>query len=316
MMNKTTDKNGLPRIIVITGPTASGKTGASIALARRLGGEIVSADSMQIYRGLDIGTAKPTMEERSGVIHHLIDIVDIDEHYHVGRYLVDATEAIGDITARDKVVLVVGGTALYIKVLLEGLAPGPGRDEKVRGELEESWEGGGAASLWSELEEADPVAAEKLHPNDRSRIIRALEVWRATGKPLSALQAEHGFKEKKFNALILGMDVGRDLLYRRINARVDAMFAQGWPGEVRSMLDRGYSPELSPLSAIGYRQLCGYISGSRGEGGDLEGVKEEIRAQTRRFAKRQMTWFRKMEITWVEPGAEELIYEKAKNFLQ
>jgi tRNA dimethylallyltransferase len=303
---------GKLKLVVVTGPTASGKTEASLALAERLSAEIVSADSMQVYRGLDIGTAKPTPEERRRVPHHLIDVADIDEPYHVGRFRAEAARAIADIHGRGRACLVVGGTALYLKILLSGLAEGPGRDEAVRADLTDRWERGENLTLWQELQEADPRAAARLHPNDKTRVIRALEVWRATGVSLSELQERHGFSGGDYDALILGMRVERDELNRRIDARVRRMLEAGWAEEVAQALSRGYDPNLPPLCAIGYRELCRYLR----EGGDLDAVAAEIAQATRKFAKRQMTWFRKMKIEWFDPLDVDAMTERARIFLQ
>ncbi len=327
---------GRQRIIVVTGPTASGKTEFSIALANAIGAEIVGADSMQVYRGLDIGTAKPTPEERTRAPHHLIDYVAVDEPYHAGRYLEDATRAIDEIISRGKNVVVSGGTAMYIKVLLEGLVEGPGRDDNIRVELEARWLGGEAAQLWDELKRCDPDTAARLHPNDRSRIVRALEVWRATGTSITALHEMHEKTTPRYDALIIGMQIDRAELYRRIDLRVGAMVLAGWLDEVRAVLAKGYSSGLPPLCAIGYRQLCEYLaekgvlvekngqapkggsgeSGEGGEGGELDEVVDRIRRETRRFAKRQMTWFRKLVDVWLEPTRVDEAVELVKKFLQ
>ncbi|MBI5015646.1 MAG: tRNA (adenosine(37)-N6)-dimethylallyltransferase MiaA [Deltaproteobacteria bacterium] len=301
-----------PRLVVVTGPTASGKTACGIALAQALGGEIVSADSMQVYRHLDIGTAKPSLEERGLVPHHLIDVADPDETYHVGRYRDEAATAIAGILGRGRVPIVVGGTALYLKALLRGLAEAPGRDETTRRELEARWGAGEAASLFEELRRVDPTLAARLHPNDRVRIVRGLEVWRAVGRPLSVLHAEHRFEERPYDALHLGMELDRADLYRRIDARVAAMVSAGWVDEVRRVLALGYAPGLAPLQALGYRQLCAYAL----RGGDLKALIVTIQQETRRFAKRQMTWFRRMDLAWTDPRAPQDAVERAKNFLQ
>jgi tRNA dimethylallyltransferase len=301
-----------PRIVVITGPTASGKTAYGIAVAEALGGEIVSADSMQVYRHLDIGTAKPSPEERTRVPHHLIDVADPDEPYHAGRFREEASRAIAAIHARGRAAVVVGGTALYLKVLLRGLAAGPGRDEALRRGLERRWQAGEAPALWADLRRADPALAGRLHPNDRARIVRGLEVWLATGRPLSALHAEHAFQERPYEALLLGMAVDRAALCRRIDERVLRMIEAGWVDEVRRVLSLGYGPDLPPLRAIGYRELCAWVRG----GGDLGEVAAAIQQETRRFAKRQMTWFRRMDVAWMDPAQPEEGAGRAKIFLQ
>jgi tRNA dimethylallyltransferase len=301
-----------PKIVVITGPTASGKTVFALNLAATLASEIVSADSAQVYRYLDIGTAKPTRAERDLVPHHLVDIVEPDESYDVGRFRAEATEAIEAIRSRGRLPLVVGGTALYLKALLRGLAPSPPRDRAVRAELEARWDAG-PQDLWEELRRIDPKLAARLHPNDRSRIVRGLEVWRVVGQPLSAYQEGHGFSDEPFDALLLGMELEKEELHRRIEERVENMFAAGWVAEVRTLLARGFGPELPSMQSIGYRELCRWLR----EGGELSEVQGEIRRNTQRLAKRQATWFRRMPVVWIDPrkGAVEGI-SRAKKFLQ
>ncbi len=301
-----------PPLIVVTGPTASGKSDLAVDLAESLGGEIVSADSMQVYRHLDIGTAKPDARLRARVPHHLVDIVDPDEPFHAGRFLEEADRAVRDIASRGRVAVVCGGTALYIRVLLHGLAPAPPRDPGVRSALEARWDAGEGAVLWAELRDADPALAARLHPSDRTRILRGLEVWRVTGRPLSALQAEHGFRELRYRALLLGIRVPREELYRRINERTVRMMEAGWVEEVRRVLSLGYAPSLPPLRAIGYREICEHLAGRL----DLDTAVRTIQQETRRFAKRQMTWFRRMGLEWLVPGEPSEAVRRAKKFLQ
>lgn len=299
-----------PKIVVITGPTASGKSALALGVAEELGAEIVSADSMQVYRRLDIGTAKPSAAERARVPHHVIDRVEPDELYHAGQFLADADAAVEDIRGRDRVPLVVGGTALYLRVFLHGLAPGPPRDEALRHALEARWDRGESRALHEELRRVDPALASRLHPNDRTRIVRGLEVYGSSGRPLSSIQAEHRFAERRWDALVLACSVARRVLYERIDRRVDEMLAAGWVEEVRRVLDAGFSPDLPPLQAIGYRQIVRHVA----EGDPLR--VEEIRSETRRFAKRQMTWFRRMAPEWVPPEAAEEVVARVKKFLQ
>lgn len=283
-----------PNVVILTGPTASGKSTLALAVAEAVGGEIVSADSMQVYRHLDIGTAKPSAEDRARVPHHLVDFVELGDEYHVGRFREDADRAIREVSARGRVPLVVGGTALYLKVLTQGLAPAPARCAAVRAALDEEWERGGAGALWEELASADPALAGRLHPNDRTRVIRGLEVWRVAGQRLSDLQRAHGVPDGAYRVLWLGAAVGREELRQRIDRRVVAMMERGWLDEVRGVLAQGYPPTLPPLQALGYRQLSTYLT----QGGDLAGAVAEIQAETRRFAKRQMTWFRGWSLDW------------------
>lgn len=307
-----TGSSSPPRVVVITGPTASGKSALAMALAEELGGEIVSADALQVYRGLDIGTAKPTREEQARVRHHVIDVADPEEAYSAGRFRADADRAIREIRARGRAVLVCGGTALYLKALLGGLAPAPPRDAVVRSRLEHAWEAGGQEGLFAELKAVDPELAARLHPNDRSRILRGLEVWRSGAVPLSALQAGHGFSGNHYAALFLGMEVPRDELYRRIDRRVLAMLERGWAEEVRGLLEAGLPPGSPGLQAIGYRELARWLR----EGGDWDRAVASIQQSTRHFAKRQLTWFRKMELQWVHAGDWRAILGDVRKFLQ
>lgn len=300
-----------PRIIVVTGPTASGKTAFSVALASALGGEVVSADSMLVYRRMDIGTAKPSMEERRGVDHHLIDVAEPGEVYHAGRFREEATAAMEAVRGRGKPVVVVGGTALYVKVLLEGLAEGPGRDEKVRGVLEARWEAGEKELLYGELKEVDPDAAAKIHGNDRTRIVRALEIWLTTGEKASSARSAHGFSERPYEPLILAMEVDRGELYRRIDARVDAMVERGLVEEVHGLLAEGLSREAAPMKAIGYAETVAHLL----DGVPLPETIGAIKQATRHFARRQLTWMRKFDAVWISPTDLEKGLRLARPFL-
>ncbi len=300
------------RILVLTGPTASGKSEAAVHLAESVGGEIVSADSMQVYRYLDIGTAKPPPGLRRRVPHHLLDVVTPDEPFHVARFVEEADRAIRTVAERGRVPVVCGGTALYLKALLFGLADAPGRDEDVRKELEARWEAGERAALREELRRVDPELAARLHPNDRTRIIRALEVWRTTGRPLSDFHREHRFEGRRYQALCMALHVDREELYRRINERTVGMVDAGWVNEVRRVLAMGYGAHLPPLRAIGYREICAHVL----EGMPLAEAIRRIQRETRRFAKRQMTWFRRMELAWFPPHRVADMVSEAKKFLQ
>jgi tRNA dimethylallyltransferase len=301
-----------PRIAVLTGPTASGKSAVALEAALELGAEIVSADSMQVYRGLDIGTAKPSFEERCAVPHHLIDVAEITESYSAGRFRKEAAEAIASIRSRGKPVIVVGGTLLYIKALLEGLLGAPVRDEELRSELGRLWDEGRGGKLYEELKRVDPPLAARLHPNDRSRIIRGVEVFRLSGSPLSKMQEAHGFAGGGYDALVFAVEAQRPALYRAIDERVDRMLGGGWIEEVRGFLDRGCSPSLMPLQAIGYREIVRYLT----EGGDEARMAAEIKQATRNFAKRQETWLKKMEARRIRRGETSVFAKAVKNFLQ
>jgi tRNA dimethylallyltransferase len=285
------------KLLILVGPTASGKTGLSVRLAESLGAEILNADSMQVYRSMDIGTAKPTMEQRSRVPHHLLDLVDPDESFSVADFRIAAEKAVADISARGKRVIVCGGTGLYIRALTKGLVAAPGGDENIRNELRWVAEREGGGALHSLLEKADPVTAARLHPNDHLRIIRALEIWRITGRPVSELQGEHRFADTPYACLKIGLAIERAVLYETIDARVDAMMQEGFLEEVRSLLERGYSPSLKPLRSLGYRHIVGYLNGEY----SLEDAVLLMKRDTRRYAKRQLTWFNQdREIKWIE----------------
>ena len=285
------------RVVVIVGPTASGKTDLAVRLAEGCAGEIVNADSMQVYRGMDIGTAKPSPELRQRVPHHLIDIVEPDVNFSASDFRREAARAIADIVERGRRAFVVGGTGLYIRALLQGLVDSPSGAETVRRELEETAERFGNEALLEELARVDPVIAAWLHPNDRLRIVRALEVYRLTGRPISQQRSEHGFADEYYRALKIGLTVERRELYERIDRRVERMIAEGLVEEVRALLGRGFSPGAKALRSIGYRQVCGYLAGEYG----LDEAVRLTKRDTRHYAKRQLTWFNKeSEIKWVE----------------
>lgn len=279
-------------LIVILGPTATGKTEVGILLAERWNGEIISADSSAVYRGLDIGSAKPTPEERRRVRFHLIDVADPDEVFTAARFRELALEAIADIQARGKRVFIVGGTGLYIRVLLHGfsLAPPPA-DPEIRARWKKEVERVGAPALHERLKQIDPVAAARIHPNDAVRITRALEVYEMTGVPISQWQHQ---AHAELPSLKFGLTMPRELLYQRIDQRVDKMIEQGMLQEVQRLLEKGYNPEQPALKGLGYRHLIGYILGRVGWDEAVRLWKRD----TRRFAKRQITWFRK------EPGVQ------------
>ena len=291
------DANDKQKIVIILGPTASGKTDLAVRLAERFDGEIVNADSMQVYRGMDIGTAKPSKELRLRVPHHLIDIADPDQDFSASDFRRKAAKAIADIAGRGKRVFIVGGTGLYIKALLQGLVDSPSGAGEIRLELEEEARRHGNEALLRELASVDPVTAERLHPNDLVRIIRALEVYRMTGNPISQQRSSHGFSEDYYCALKLGLTAERRELYERIDRRVERMMGDGLVDEVQALLEHSFSPHLKALRSIGYRQICAYLAG---EYSLDEGVRL-IQRDTRRYAKRQLTWFKNdNEINWVE----------------
>ncbi len=286
-----------PSLVIILGPTAAGKTDLAVRLAERFDGEIVNADSMQVYRGMDIGTAKPSLELRSRIPHHLIDIVAPDVNFSAADFRREASHAITDITSRGKRVFIAGGTGLYLKALLLGLVDSPSGAGMLRRELEERARKDGNEALLAELARIDPVTAERLHPHDLVRIIRALEVYYLTGRPISRERSGHGFSGDFFRTLKIGLTMERRELYERINLRVDEMFAAGLVEEVRGLLARGFTPDLKAMRAIGYSQICAHLGGAY----PLDEAARLIKRDTRRYAKRQMTWFNAdKEIYWVE----------------
>jgi tRNA dimethylallyltransferase len=289
-MNGPMDQYAFQRAVYLTGPTASGKTAVCAALAHRLGAEIVALDSMTIYRGMDIGTAKPTFEERGGIPHHLIDVIEPWESASVADYRCWARDAVAAIEQRGRRALFVGGTALYLKALLRGLFEGPGSDPELRRQLEQEAETHGDTALHGRLASLDPMTAARLHPHDRRRIIRALEVIELTGQPLSALQTEH-HRPAPPGVQVYALEPPRVRLYDRINRRVLGFFDSGLVDEVRA-LQTGPRP-MSPVAAqaIGYREVIAMLTGQATLGQTIE----TIQTRSRQFAKRQATWFRGLE---------------------
>jgi len=284
-------------ILVIAGPTAVGKTDASILLAQELKAEIVSADSMQIYRGMDIGTAKPTPEQRKLVYHHMIDIAAPDQPYSVGDYLRDARTAIDGILASGGTPVVVGGTGLYIRALMKGLFHGPPADLDLRERLLLREAEGGTGALYADLVKVDPEAAVKIHPNDLRRTIRALEVFYLRDRKLSDFQLEHAFQDRPYRFQLIFLVRNRSELYARIEKRVDQMIAAGLEDEVRRLMENGYPRELSSMQGLGYKHFLDYFLGKTSR----EEAVVFLKRDTRRFAKRQFTWFRREpEAVWVD----------------
>ena len=295
-----------PKLLVICGPTASGKTRLAVELALRHGGEVVSADSMQIYRGMDIGTAKPTAAEMQGVPHHMLDVADPREDYSVARYVEAASACVDDILARGKRPILAGGTGLYIESLLAGLefAPFTGGQRAL---LRARAQAEGLESLYAELRQVDPRRAAKLHANDEKRILRALEVYYETGETITDHDARTGAIPPRYEALTLALNYAeRDWLRARIDLRVDEMLAQGLEGEVRTLLAGGVPPGATAMQAIGYKELAAALR----EGRTIRDGAEEIKLRSRQYAKRQLSWFRRnREAKW-------LIWEETPNFEQ
>ena len=302
-----------PKIVIVLGPTAVGKTELALAVAQRVNAEIVNADSQQVYRYLDIGTGKPSKPERERVRHHLIDVVNPDEDFNAARYRQLAAASIDEIHKRGAKVLVSGGTGLYLKALTGGLFSGPSQDTELRANLEREIAQIGLAALYDRLIAIDPGANTKIHPNDRQRIIRALEVYQSTGRPLSEWQNEHRFQEEAFQVLKIGLARARDELYDLISRRSESMIRAGLLDEVRGLMERGYELDLKPLRSVGYRQMGEVIEGIKG----LPEAIAEMKQETRRLAKRQLTWFRSdPEIRWFHPEKQEReIGESVQAFL-
>jgi len=297
------------RVIIITGPTGVGKTGVSLLVAEALGTEIISADSMQVYRGMDIGTAKPSLEERARVRHHMIDIVDPSETYSAGRYIRDVTPLIEGLLDSGRLPVVIGGTGLYIRTLTSGLFSAPEADPELRAaliELESRMPG----RLYQELKRIDPLKASSIDPADKRRVIRALEVSLKAGRPVSELQRELT-EPLPYKFIKIGLTRERGELYRMIEERVEEMFARGLVDEVARLL--GMNPSETPLQAIGYKEVIGYIRGEQG----LDETKLLVKRATKRYAKRQFTWFRKEEgIHWVDITGlltPEEVFEKVES---
>lgn len=282
----------MTKTLILFGPTAVGKTSYSIDLAHKFNAEIISADSMQVYRFMDIGTAKPTISQRREIPHHLIDIVNPDEIWTVADFITRANVCIADIKKRKKLPLIVGGTGLYLNALINGydfpIAP---KNDKVRSKLSELTED----ELYLQLSNIDPESSNKINKNDKKRMMRALEVFELTGTPISKLQKKNEPDKNTFELICLNMD--RDKLYKRINERVDNMLKLGLIDEVKSLLEKGYSDNLSSMQALGYKEAIAYLKNNS----SYDEMVELIKKKTRNFARRQLTWFRRFEnVKWVD----------------
>ncbi|WP_295621331.1 tRNA (adenosine(37)-N6)-dimethylallyltransferase MiaA [uncultured Intestinimonas sp.] len=289
-----------PKILVLCGPTASGKTALGVELALLTGGEVVSADSMQLYRGMDIGTAKPTAEEMRGVPHHMLDVAGPEEDYSVARYVREASACVDRILSRGKLPILVGGTGLYIDNLVAGreFAAFSGL---WREELQARARAEGLPALYRQLQEVDPQRAEKLHPNDEKRILRALEVWYETGETITDHDRRTAALPPRYDALRIGLDfTRREDLWRRIDRRVDQMMEQGLAEEVAGLLRQGLSPGCTAMQAIGYKEIAAALRGEV----PLEQAVEEVKLRSRQYAKRQRTWFRR------EPSVRWIVWEE------
>ena len=309
-------------LIILTGPTAAGKTDLSIRLAKAIDGEIISADSAQVYKGLDIGSAKVTTEEMQGVRHHLIDIYEPDFPFDVTVFKEAAKAAVNDILSRGKLPIIVGGTGFYIQALLYDIEFGDEDSEEsaeLRAELERRADNGEAEALYQELKEVDPESAEIIHMNNVRKVIRALEFYKLHGKPISAHNTAERAKESAYNSLYFVLTMDREELYDRINRRVDMMFEAGLVDEVKKLLMEGVSPDSNSMQAIGYKEVIEGLGGKWKASLDTHAVSEKIKLNTRHFAKRQLTWFRReKDVIWIdkdklsEDDILELMIDKIK----
>jgi tRNA dimethylallyltransferase len=289
-------------LIVLVGPTAVGKSAAAIRLAGKIRSEIISADSRMVYRGMEIGTAKPRPHERAGIVHHLMDVIDPDEPFSGARFRSLAAAVIEEMRRNGKIPVVVGGTGLYVKLLLHGLWEGPAADWPLRERLYEAERREGPGSLHRRLEKIDPDSARSIKPQDRSKLVRAIEVYEKTGRPLSDHHRDHRFSEDPYDAIRIGLRRSRADLYPRIEARVDGMMADGLVEEVRGLMEKGYSAELPSMKGLGYRQIVGLI---QGEYDEAEAVRR-LKRDTKRYAKRQFTWFnRDPSVRWIDLSESE-----------
>jgi len=303
-------------VVVLTGPTAAGKTTLALDIAARFDAEIVNADSMQVFRFMDIGSAKPSLEERARAPHHLFDLVNPDDPYSAGRYATDARETASKIHAAGKLALLVGGTGLYIRAFLEGLIDTGGADVALRERLETEHEkartDGDPLRLYRRLEDLDPRAAARIHPNDLRRTIRALEIVERCGREASVVRGEHGFLDTPYDTLHLALDPGREIVNERINARCEAMIEAGLLQEVRRLREMGYGPDLRPMQAIGYRHINPVADGRD----TLANALPAMQTDTRRFARRQRTWLRKVEeAVWCDPREPDGVLARVDRFL-
>jgi len=305
-----------PPVVVVTGPTATGKTPLAIELARRFEGEIINADSVQVFRFMDIGTAKPSPEQRALAPHHMLDVVTPDVPYSAGRYATTARKITAGIHERGKIPFLTGGTGLYIRAFLEGLIAGAEADLELREALEkehaEAVDADDPERLHRRLAASDPETAARIHPKDTRRVVRALEIQAGVGAPASEVRGAHDFADRPYRVLHLALDVDRDELNARIDARCAAMIESGLLRETRALLDRGYGFELRPMQAIGYRHMRSVAQGAD----TLVNALDAMQQDTRRFARRQRTWLRAVPAAvWLDPSAPGEIFASVEAFL-
>lgn len=284
-----------PKIIAVGGPTAIGKTRVGIALAQALDGEVISADSVQLFRGVRIGAATPTLKERQGVPHHLLSVLDPTDTISAADFARLAEDAIRDVRARNKTPIIVGGSGLYLRALLYGLIDAPPRDDALRKDLEDFASIHGDEALWKRLQDIDPQSAAALHPNDRVRVIRALEVHTLTGKSIRETQKKHRFQTPKYQIAGVGLTAPRPYIHQRINRRTEIMFQEGLIEEVQGLLQDGIPPDAQPLTSIGYKDVVRYLQtpSAHNDPEALAQLHKDVATHTRRFARRQLVWFRK-----------------------
>jgi tRNA dimethylallyltransferase len=298
-------------LVIINSPTATGKTELAINLALEFDGEIISADSLQVYRYLDIGTAKPSREQRNKVKHHMIDVVDPDEEFNAAIFAEQARIIIADLTSQSKIVFIVGGTGLYIRALLGGIIETPAVDENIRNYYRQLLDNRGKAYLYDLLQQRDAAAAAQINPNDSVRVIRALEVLEQTGESISAKQKRHSFADCPYKTYKIGIKVDRKELKKKIEMRTEKMVANGLLDEVKSILGRGYPDDLKPLQSLAYKQVIGFLRKEYSWGNALDLIKRD----TWHYAKRQLTWFAAdKEINWCSCDSLEEISKNVEKF--
>jgi len=303
----------LARIIAVIGPTAGGKTEVGLKLARKIGGEIISVDSMQVYRWMDIGTAKPSAQMQAEVPHHLIDILNPDQSYNAGQFAEDADQIIAKLQQQDKHPILLGGTNLYLKSLVHGIISVPEISPAVKQEIQSLIRKKGLPFCYQQLQLLDPQSAQKLHPNDISRISRALAVVMETGRSIQEFQEQHRFKQERYHVLFIGTRWPRDLLYQRINQRAIRMAKSGLVGEAESLLWRGYSSELPSMKSIGYKQAFAFLNNQLNH----DEMIADIQQKSRHYAKKQLTWFRNSpDVHWLQGNViDESTVARVKRFL-